>query len=140
MKLNAGVIIGLAGGIIGGGIGLVAAFTTEPIMGVVILLVLSFMFFIMYRAFIKPALSYNRLLKTGIRGTGTILSVTETGTLINRQPLCRIELQVQIPGQPVYNATTKRVISYFQVTQFQPGTQLHIMVDPANNQKVEIMN
>jgi hypothetical protein len=140
MKLNPVLLISLGIAGIGGAIGLVAAFSTEPMVGVFMVPFLFFMFFMVYRSFIKPALSYNRLLKTGIRGTGTILSVTETGTLINRQPLCRIELEVQIPGQPVFNAVTKRVISYFQVSQFQPGTQLHVMVDPADNQKVEIMN
>jgi hypothetical protein len=140
MKLNAGMIIGLAGALIGGSVGLAAAFMADPLVGAGVALMLVFMFFIIYRAFLKPSLDYNRLLKTGIRGTGTILSVTETGTRINNQPLCKIELQVQLPNQPVYVATTKRVISYFQITQFQQGTQVQIMVDPANNQKLQIMN
>lgn len=140
MKLNAGMVIGLAGALIGGSVGLAAAFMADPLVGVGVGLMLALMFFIIYRAFIKPSMDYNRLLKIGIRGTGTILSVTETGTRINNQPLCKIELQVEIPGQPVYVATTKRVISYFQITQFQQGTQVHVMVDPANNQKLQIMN
>ncbi len=140
MKLNAGLVIGLAGGLIGGAVGVASAFMADPIIGVVISVVMCGVFYIMYRAFIKPGLTYARLLKTGIRGTGTILSVAETGTLINRQPLCRIELQVELPNQPAYTATTKRVISYFQVTQFQAGAKFHVMVDPTNNQKVLIMD
>lgn len=140
MKLNAGLIIGIAGGLIGGAVGVASAFMADPIMGVVISVVMCGVFYIMYRAFIKPGLTYARLLKTGIRGTGTVLSVTETGTLINRQPLCRIELQVELPNQPAYMATTKKVISYFQVAQFQVGAKFHVMADPADNQKVEIMN
>jgi hypothetical protein len=140
MKLNPVLLISLGIAAIGGGIGLFAAFSTEPMVGVFMVPFLFFMFFMVYRSFIKTSFNLSRLLKKGIRGTSTVLSVAETGTLINRQPLCRIEMQIEIPGQPAYNATTKRVISYFQVSQFQPGTQLHVMVDPANNQKVEIMN
>lgn len=140
MKLNAGAVIGLVGGLIGGSVGLAVAFIADPIMGGIMALVLTLMFYIMYRAFIKPSMDYKRLLKVGIRGTGTILSVSETGTRINNQPLCKIEMQVEIPGQPVYTATTKRVISYFQIAQFQAGSQFHIMVDPANNQKFQIVN
>jgi len=140
MKLNAGMVIALVGALVGGSVGLAAAFMTDPLVGAGVSLMLVLMFFIMYRAFIKPAMDYNRLLKTGIRGTGTILSVTETGTRINNQPLCKIELQVEIPGQPAYVATAKKVISYFQITQYQSGTQVYLMVDPTNHQKLQIMN
>ncbi len=139
MKLNAGTIIGLVGGLVGGGIGLAAAFMADPLVGAFVGGFLLLMFFIMYRAFIKPSMEYSRLIKTGIPGTGTVLSISETGTRINNQPLCKIELQVTIPGKPSYNTVTKTVISYLQAAQFQPGTQVPIMVDPKNNMKVVLI-
>jgi hypothetical protein len=140
MKLNIGMIIGLVGGLVGGIVGLVAAFSADPLVGAGVGLMIAFMFFIIYRAFLKPAMDYNRLLKSGLRGTGTILSISETGTRINNQPLCKIDLQVEIQGQPSYTTTTKSVISYFQASQFQPGTQVPVMIDPKNNMKVMLMN
>lgn len=139
MKLNPGMIIGIAGAAIGGSVGMAVAFMSDPIMGLVITAVMLFMFFIMYRAFIKPSLDYSRLQKTGIQATGTILSISETGTRINNQPLCKIELQVELPGKPAYIAITKTVISYFQAAQFLPGTKVPLFVDPINNQKVAMV-
>jgi hypothetical protein len=139
MKLNAGLIIGLVGGLIGGVVGLAAAWMADPITGVVLSVVMCFVFFVMYRAFIKPNMDYSRLLKTGIRGTGKVLSISETGTRINNQPLCKLELQVQIPGQVVYTAVTKTVISYLQASQFYTGAEVAVMVDPANHQKLVLL-
>jgi divalent metal cation (Fe/Co/Zn/Cd) transporter len=139
MKLNAGLIIGLAGGLIGGAVGLASAWMADPVAGIVVTAVMFFVFFIMYRAFIKPNMDYSRLLKTGIRGTGTVLSISETGTRINNQPLCKIELQVHIPGQVAYTAVTKTVISYLQAAQFYNGAEVAILVDPANHQKLVLL-
>lgn len=139
MKLNAGMIIGIAGAAIGGSVGIAVAFMSEPIMGFVIAGVMCFVFFIMYRAFIKPSMDYSRLQKNGIQATGTILSISETGTRINNQPLCKIELQVELPGKPAYITITKTVISYFQASQFQPGTKVPLFVDPVDNQKVAMV-
>ncbi len=139
MKLNPGTIIGLVGGLVGASVGVAAAFMGDPIVGCVVGAVMMFVFFIFYRAFIKPSMDYNRLMKTGIKGTGTVLSIFETGTRINNQPLCKIELQVEIPGTPVYIATAKTVISYLQAAQFQSGTIVPVMVDPTNHQKLVLI-
>lgn len=136
MKLNAGMVIGLAGAAIGGSVGLAVAFMADILTGVIVSVVMVFVFYIMYRAFIKPAMDYSRLQKTGIQCTGTIISISETNTRINNQPLCKIELQVELPGKPAYIVTTKTVISYFQIAQFQPGAQVPLFVDPVDNQKV----
>jgi hypothetical protein len=139
MKLNIGMIIGLAGGVLGGSVGLAAAWAADPIMGAIMTVVVVGMFFLIYRVFLKPAMDYNRLLKGGLRGTGTIISISETGTRINNQPLCKIELNVEVAGQPSFTTTTKTVISYFQASQFQPGTQVPLMIDPKDHQKVMLM-
>jgi len=139
MKLNIGVVIGLVAALIGGGIAIFSVMTTDPMVLFVIVPVLLLVFFIFFRAFVKPAIDYNKLLKGGLRGTGTILSINETGTRINNQPLCKIELSVETPGQMPYTTTTKSVISYFQVSSFYPGAQVPVMIDPTNKMKVLLM-
>lgn len=140
MKLNIGAVIGLVAALIGGGVAIFSVMFTDPMVLFVIVPVLLLVFFIFFRAFVKPAMDYNKLLKGGLRGTGTILSISETGTRINNQPLCKIELSIQAPGQVPYNATTKTVISYFQASMFQPGAQVPVMIDPANKMKVLLMS
>lgn len=137
MKLNKGAIIGLVGGLVGTSIGFATIIITGDIIsGIIFSVVFIFVGTIMYRVFIKPNMEYTRIIKTGKQATATILSITETGTRINNQPLVKFEVQVELPGVPAYTTTAKSVISYLQVSQFQPGTKVPVMVDSANNMKI----
>lgn len=139
MKLNVGAIIGLVCGAIGAAVGITCAFMADPVVGGIIALVTTGSFYLVYRVAVKPAMEYSRILKTGTQATATILSLAETGTRINNQPLVKIELEVNMPGSSPYTTVTRSVISYFQASQFQPGNMIPVMVDKQNKMKVVII-
>lgn len=139
MKLNTGAIIGLVGGLVGAIIGVASAFMADPIVGIGVGCVMIAVFYLFYRVLIKPAMEHSRLLKNGTPATGTILSVQETGTRINNQPLVKLRLQVNLANNPPYEVETKTVVSYFQIATVQPGNTLQLMVDPQNKMKVTIV-
>jgi len=139
MKLNTAGIIGLAAGFGGALVGVIVAFTVDMLTGIIVGGAMLMSFSILYFVFLKPALEYSRLAKNGISGIGTILSVSETNTRINDQPLCKVELKIEIPGRPSYTVITKTVISYFHISKYQPGCEVEIKADPNNPQKVIIL-
>ena len=70
MKMNAGIWIGIIGGIIGLLVGVGAVITTAGqsgiYMGIGMLVLFGGMFYLFYRLFFKPMINANRLQKTGI--------------------------------------------------------------------------
>jgi hypothetical protein len=139
MKLNTGAIIGLAGGAIGAVCGIIGAFTAGIGVGLGITFIMIAVGYLFYRVFIRPSIEHSRIVKTGIRGTATILSLKETGTRINNQPLVKMKLEVTLPGSAPYTTDAKAVISYFHVSQFQPGAVVAVMADRQDKNKVILL-
>jgi len=84
--------------------------------------------------------SKNReLLGHGEDAQAVILSIRETGVRINEQPQVNLTLEVRpTNGAPSFQAQATTVISYFQITQFQPGSLLQVKYDPNNTSRVAI--
>jgi hypothetical protein len=81
-----------------------------------------------------------RIAASGIDGQGRILGVKQTSMYVNRQPLVDIHLEVHpANGQPPYTTTVRRVVSLFQISQFQQGAVLPLRFDPADPSKVVIL-
>lgn len=136
MKVNPSVKIMLLISITGGIIGVCGGFLDDFGTGLIITVAMIFSFSLVYFVFIKPGLEYNRIIKTGKMAQATIISVNETGTRINNQPLVKFEVSVSMEGALPYAATIKSVVSYLNVSQFQPGAIFPVMVDSVNPQKV----
>ena len=69
------------------------------------------------------------LWKTGLRGKGTLVSAS-SHMKINEQPLMKLELDVEIPGQPQRRVTRQVIISDFAAHLMQPGLVLPVYVNP----------
>ncbi len=80
---------------------------------------------------IVGSLANRSVLARGVRAEAVVLSVSETGTYINRQPLVRLVLEVRPSGGPPFQAQTETVISLVQIPQVQPGAALLVKYDPA---------
>ena len=72
MKMNAGMWVGIIGGIVGLLAGIIAVITTAgksgPLIAAVMLLIFGGMFYLFYRLFFKPMINTARLQKTGLPG------------------------------------------------------------------------
>jgi hypothetical protein len=72
------------------------------------------------------SLEKEEIKKKGIAAKATIVSVTDTGTMINNQPQLRIELDVQPPYDSRFRKTVEYVVLYSFLPQVQPGNTIPI--------------
>jgi hypothetical protein len=79
-----------------------------------------------------------RLLATGHQAQARVLSLQETGMLVNHRPQVRIVLEVARPGQLPYQAELTTVISMLAIPRVQPGNVVWVRCDPANPSLVAI--
>ena len=69
------------------------------------------------------------LWKTGVKGKGTLVSAS-SNVQINEQPLMKLELDLELPGQSPRRVTHKVIISEFAAHLMQPGLVLPVYVNP----------
>ena len=87
--------------------------------------------------FIRKAMGPNRsILQNGIAAKAQILSVQQTGVMVNYQPQIAFQLEVHPPGGAPYQAQTKAVIPMVNIPQFQPGTEVPVKIHPTDPTQV----
>ncbi len=142
MKMNAGMWIGIIGGIIGLAVGIGAVVATGGQSGIYIglgmLIVFGGMFYLFYRLFFKPMINAGRLQKTGIPGTAKILEVRDTGITINNNPQVKLMLEVKNNFGQKYNAQCRVLVSRINPNAYMPGMEIPVKIDPKNEQNVVI--
>jgi hypothetical protein len=80
----------------------------------------------------------NQILQTGIPAMATILSLADTGMLVNYQPQVRLMLQVNPPNGAPYQAEVTMVISQLMIPRVQPGLTVPVKIDPKDPTKVAL--
>lgn len=88
---------------------------------------------------VVDGLRHNRLRASGETAEATILRLQETGVRVNRQPRVKITLSVRPSMRPAYEAVTHKLISYFEISHYQPGAVMEVKFDPNNPQSVVIL-
>ncbi len=71
-----------------------------------------------------------QLMQTGIEGTAQLMSVTQTGTRVNDQPMLRLHMLVHLPGQQPYAVVHNEIVAEIRLAQVQPGVLVPVRVDP----------
>jgi hypothetical protein len=79
---------------------------------------------------IVSGLSGRSLLRSGEPATGKVLSLTDTGTTINNNPVVRLVLEVQPVDGSSFQAETEKLISRLDIPNLQPGAVLQVRYDP----------
>ena len=142
MKMNAGVWIGLIGGIVGLLVGVGAVIMTAGSMGIYMglgmLLLFGGMFYLFYRLFFKPLINASRLQKTGLPGTARILEVKDTGVTINNNPQVKLILEVKNSLGQKYTTQCRVLVSRINPGAYVPGMELPVKIDPKNEMNVVI--
>ena len=78
------------------------------------------------------------LWKTGIRGRGTLLSAS-SGALINEQPLMKLELDLEVPGQQPRRIERRLIVSEFAAPLMKPGVVLPVYVNPQDPEDILVV-
>jgi hypothetical protein len=71
------------------------------------------------------------LMATGQQGKATVLSLEDTGILINNNPRVRIGLEIRIPGNQPYQLTKTMTLPMIRMSQVQVGSVVNVIADPA---------
>lgn len=77
-------------------------------------------------------------MRGGISGTGVITGMGQTGMMVNNLPQLTFELQVQVPGQPPYQASVKQTVPHAVLGMLAPGRTVAVVVDPNKPSKVKL--
>ena len=68
-----------------------------------------------------------------------MVEVWDTGITVNDDPVIGLRLTVQRPGQAPYEAViNKSLVSRVHISQFQPGWQVPVRVDPHDPARVAL--
>lgn len=142
LKMNAGVWIGIIGGIIGLLVGIGAVVATAGSTGIYIglgmLALFGGMFYLFYRLFFKPMINTARLQKTGLPGKAKILEVRDTGVTINNNPQVKLILEVKNSLGQKYTTTCRVLVSRINPGAYKTGMELPVKIDPKNEMNVAV--
>jgi hypothetical protein len=87
--------------------------------------------------FVRNKVGPNRgILQDGIPAQARIVSVRQTGVMLNNQPQIAFELEVEPPGGTPYRAQAKAVIPMINIPQFQPGAEVPVKIHPSDPTQV----
>lgn len=75
-----------------------------------------------------------RVINTGQDAKAKILSIGETGTRINGNPVVDIALEIQPATQPAFMASTRQTVSIVHLPSFQPGRIVNVKYIPGTDQ------
>jgi hypothetical protein len=70
------------------------------------------------------------LMQSGRVGTATVSAVRQTGTFVNNNPECELDLQVTVDGGASYAVTHRQVLAMVALPGFQAGASVPVRIDP----------
>jgi len=136
--MGVGGWIGLIVGGLGGLLGMAVAIAASPIYGSIFALVFIAIFGGVFWSIFRPMMTQNKLMKTGVSATATVLEVRDTGVTVNNSPQIKLLLQVTPPMGMQYKVQTKVLISRLQTYEFQAGMTIAVKIDPNDKDKIAI--
>ena len=90
--------------------------------------------------FVRKTVGQDRnIIQNGIPARAKILSVRQTGVMLNNQPQVEFLLEVHPPSGMPYQAQAKAVIALFSIPQFQPGAEVSVKIHPTDQTRVAIV-
>lgn len=143
-KTDLATKIGLSIGGLGVLIGLMATFSEDIGAGIFFSVMLTCVALYAWYIAVRPMSQRKKLLKTGELAEATIISLAENGSSIRLggalpKAGVTIQLEVRPKGKPSYRAQTMTYISVLEVAKYQLGSVFQVKFDPANPQKVAIV-
>lgn len=91
----------------------------------------TFIFFI--GSMVVGGLANKRVIAKGQDAEAKILSITDTGTRINDNPVVDFSLQVQPANFPAFIAQARQTVSMIHLPSLQPGKSVYVKYVPGND-------
>ena len=91
--------------------------------------------------FIRKTVGQDRaIVENGIPARAKILSVQQTGVMLNNQPQVAFQLEVHPPSGVPYQAQTKAVVALVNIPQIQPGAEVSVKIHPTDQTRIAIVS
>jgi hypothetical protein len=71
-------------------------------------------------------------------GTAVVVAVTDTGMLVNSDPVVMLDLSVTVDGGDAYAVRIRQIVGKLHVARLQPGATLPVVVDAQDPYQVTI--
>jgi hypothetical protein len=89
--------------------------------------------------FIAPQLKHNRLVDKGVRAPGRLLSVEESGTVVNESPELELVVEFTRKDGVLDTSTTDFVPSLRTLHMFQPGVSVTAAYNPEDPDEITVV-
>lgn len=109
----------------------------SPLSSICVTITIAMSFLAMALLFGSPlaaGIQNRRLLRSGLKATGRIVSVAQTGTYVNNNPMMRFMLEVQPPSGSPFHAEAERLVPLSQIPAMQPGAAVPVRYDPGSGE------
>jgi hypothetical protein len=80
-----------------------------------------------------------QLAQTGVPAQGRLLSVQQTGRLVNYNPEIQALVEVHHPQLGVYQTQTTAVVPQIAIPRAQPGAPVQVRVSPQNQHEIALV-
>jgi hypothetical protein len=80
-----------------------------------------------------------QLAQTGIPAMGRLLSVQQTGRLVNYNPEIQAVVEVHHPQLGPYQTQTTAIVPQIAIPRAQPGAQVQVRVSPQNQHEIALI-
>lgn len=92
--------------------------------------------YLLYKFLWQPRSNIKRLQKTGIPGKAKIIEVQNTNISVNNNPQLKLTMELKNNAGEIYTTSCKHVVSRLKPVSFQPGKEVNVKIDPANEKNV----
>lgn len=84
-------------------------------------------FLLLFGSFPVGRYEQDRIRRAGIPAEAVVLSVTDTGTSYNDQPMVVVALEVHPPYDAVFTATVECLMPYYSGEELTPGRKVRVI-------------
>jgi hypothetical protein len=91
----------------------------------------------MFSGFLTTPGNYRRLKAHGVEAGATILTVSDTGVTVNKNPYVKLRLRVEPIGMAMYETEVKAMVS--RVALPRPGDGVRVKFDPNKPEEVIVV-
>jgi hypothetical protein len=90
-------------------------------------------------ALVEGFAAKERLLQTGIPAQGRLLSVMQTGRMVNMSPEIQALVEVHHPQLGVYQAQTTALVPQIAIPRAQPGSPVQVRISQTNQNEIALL-
>ncbi|CAG0935805.1 hypothetical protein TFLX_04655 [Thermoflexales bacterium] len=91
----------------------------------------------MFSGFLTTPGNYRRLKAHGVEAEATILSISDTGATVNKNPYVKLRLRVEPLGIAAYETEVKAMVSRISIPR--PGDGVRVKFDPNKPEDVIVV-